>query len=51
MGSLQETSRKILKSSGVHVHLGGLEGLGGTRALGDPGSPEEFQKVWGPGGS
>ena len=46
MGSLHETSQKILKSSGVYVHLGGL-GVGGTYALGDPVSPEEFQKVWG----
>ena len=47
MGSLHETSQKILKSSGVHVDLGGLQDIGGTCALGDPVSPEEFQKVWG----
>ena len=44
MGSLHDTSPRILKSPGVHVHLGGM---GGTCALGDPVSPEEFQKVWG----
>ena len=44
MGSLHETSQKILKSSGVHVDLGGLQDKGGTCALGDPVSPEEFQK-------